>query len=361
MSGSVPLSAGSLSTALFVASALPMLHKALRTKDLASYSAVNIVLANVGNLVYAVYVFSLPAGPVWALHSFNLLTSGAMLIWYVRYELTRRRPRSERVVASGDSPGAPQTPDESSEVTTSVSAMELPVPVDDLALITDQPDDLVKAIARQRGRQAAGTPGRLAVFDDRLAATARAAGAGEPLDLVLVTTGGAGSLLNLDRRERAEVRITAVESTIRDLTDQSTNAARILAAADVAEAALGHDLEVFVGLPDAPGWTAAAETVEASGRSALLTAGPDRLGLARQLSGLIELDCPFAVRLGADVEPWSLLVAIEALIEDGTTEDAAALLAGATAAPGWDGATLTRVRRRISRVGLDLTEPDAAR
>ena len=92
----MPLLAGSLSTALFVASALPMLHKALRTKDLASYSALNIVLANVGNLLYAVYVFSLPAGPVWALHSFNLLTSGAMLIWYVRYELTRRRPRSER-------------------------------------------------------------------------------------------------------------------------------------------------------------------------------------------------------------------------------------------------------------------------
>jgi hypothetical protein len=77
--------AGSVSTAIFVASTLPMLVKAGRTKDLASYSLGNIALANLGNLIYAVYVFSLPLGPVWALHGFHLGASGLMLFWYLRY------------------------------------------------------------------------------------------------------------------------------------------------------------------------------------------------------------------------------------------------------------------------------------
>ncbi len=81
------LLAGSISTAVFVASTLPMLVKAARTKDLGSYSLSNIVLSNVGNLIHSVYVFSLPAGPIWALHSFYLLTTALMLVWYVRYEV----------------------------------------------------------------------------------------------------------------------------------------------------------------------------------------------------------------------------------------------------------------------------------
>jgi uncharacterized protein with PQ loop repeat len=80
------LLAGSISTAVFVVSTLPMLVKAARTKDLGSYSLSNIVLSNVGNLIHSVYVFSLPAGPIWALHAFYLLTTALMLVWYVRYE-----------------------------------------------------------------------------------------------------------------------------------------------------------------------------------------------------------------------------------------------------------------------------------
>jgi hypothetical protein len=38
--------------------------------------------------VHSIYVFSLPAGPIWALHSFYLTTSWLMLIWWLRY-----RPR----------------------------------------------------------------------------------------------------------------------------------------------------------------------------------------------------------------------------------------------------------------------------
>ena len=70
MSMSLAVLAGSVSTVVFIASYLPMLVKAARTRDLGSYSVGNLVLANVGNLVYSIYVLSLPAGPIWALHSF---------------------------------------------------------------------------------------------------------------------------------------------------------------------------------------------------------------------------------------------------------------------------------------------------
>lgn len=82
----LPLMAGSVSTLIFAFSTLPMLMKAFRTKDLSSYSLGNILLANVGNLVHSVYVFSLPPGPIWLLHSFYLITTGLMLIWYLRYQ-----------------------------------------------------------------------------------------------------------------------------------------------------------------------------------------------------------------------------------------------------------------------------------
>ena len=55
--------AGVVASLVFAASALPMLAKAFRSKDLTSYSRGNLVLANVGNAVYSVYVFSLPFGP----------------------------------------------------------------------------------------------------------------------------------------------------------------------------------------------------------------------------------------------------------------------------------------------------------
>jgi uncharacterized protein with PQ loop repeat len=92
--------AGFMSTGLFTVGTWPMLSKAFRTKNLASYSFGNIVLSNVGNIIYSLYVFHLPPGPVWFLHSFNLLTTGLMLAWYLKYEVQPRRPRS-----SGDSVG----------------------------------------------------------------------------------------------------------------------------------------------------------------------------------------------------------------------------------------------------------------
>jgi uncharacterized protein with PQ loop repeat len=81
----VPVIAGTVSTVLFAASMLPMLIKAARTKDLASYSIGNIVITNVANVVHSIYVFDLPAGPVWLLHTFYVVTSALMLVWCLRY------------------------------------------------------------------------------------------------------------------------------------------------------------------------------------------------------------------------------------------------------------------------------------
>ena len=82
---SMAILAGTLSTVLFAASVLPMLIKAARTRDLTSYIRGNLVLANVGNAVHSVYVAQLPAGPIWALHSFYVVTSALMLIWHLHY------------------------------------------------------------------------------------------------------------------------------------------------------------------------------------------------------------------------------------------------------------------------------------
>jgi hypothetical protein len=68
-----------------------MLLKAWQTRDLHSYSFSTIVLANTGNLIHSVYVFSLPPGPIWMLHAFHLVTTGLMLCWFLRFERMPRR------------------------------------------------------------------------------------------------------------------------------------------------------------------------------------------------------------------------------------------------------------------------------
>ena len=102
--------AGSVSTALFVGSYLPMLVKARRTKDLDSYSRGNLVLATIGNAIYSVYVFSLPLGPIWVLHTFYVASTLAMLLWHMRYAATapagpgaseEQGPRSEVLTRCG--------------------------------------------------------------------------------------------------------------------------------------------------------------------------------------------------------------------------------------------------------------------
>ena len=101
---SLPTLAGLASTVIFAASTLPMLVKAFRSRDLASYSLGNIALANLGNAVHSVYVYSLPPGPIWLLHTFYLVSSGLMLGWYLRYGL--RKPARSAAARMGGSPGA---------------------------------------------------------------------------------------------------------------------------------------------------------------------------------------------------------------------------------------------------------------
>jgi uncharacterized protein with PQ loop repeat len=108
MDNNLPLMAGAISTTIFALSTLPMLFKAFRTKNLSSYSMGNILLANVGNVVHAVYVFNLPAGPIWLLHTFYLVTTAMMLCWYVRYEWRPRLRTRVRVRLLGGAQAAPR-------------------------------------------------------------------------------------------------------------------------------------------------------------------------------------------------------------------------------------------------------------
>lgn len=85
----LPVVAGAISTSLFAASMLPMLVKAARTKDLGSYSIGNLALSNVANLIHSVYVFNLPLGPIWLLHSFYVVVTALMLLWWLWYSPSR--------------------------------------------------------------------------------------------------------------------------------------------------------------------------------------------------------------------------------------------------------------------------------
>lgn len=88
------LLAGSISTMIFAASNVPMLVKVLRTRDLHSYSAANLVLANLGNAIHWFYIASLPFGPVWILHGYFTVTTALMLGLYLRFRRkSARKPR----------------------------------------------------------------------------------------------------------------------------------------------------------------------------------------------------------------------------------------------------------------------------
>lgn len=79
----IPLIAGTVSTVVFAVSNLPMLRKALRTRDVSSYSLMSLVMINAANVVYSLYVFTLPPGPIWALHTFYLVSCAIMLALFV--------------------------------------------------------------------------------------------------------------------------------------------------------------------------------------------------------------------------------------------------------------------------------------
>lgn len=84
------LSAGIASSVIFVSSHVPALLKAYRTRDLRSYSWLHLLLVNLGNLLYWLYVLQLPFGPIWLMHAFYTLSAGLLLVLYYRFHLSRR-------------------------------------------------------------------------------------------------------------------------------------------------------------------------------------------------------------------------------------------------------------------------------
>jgi len=82
--GEIAMACGMLATFLYIVATLPMLHKAVRTHDLASYSGANLFIANAGNATQAIYVLTLPPGPMWILHGFNTTVSALMLAWWLQ-------------------------------------------------------------------------------------------------------------------------------------------------------------------------------------------------------------------------------------------------------------------------------------
>ena len=86
------LIAGLTASAMFASSHFPMLWKAYRTRNVSSYSGLNFVLINIGNLIFWMYILTLPMGPIWILHTFYTVASVVMLAMYVRFADRKGQP-----------------------------------------------------------------------------------------------------------------------------------------------------------------------------------------------------------------------------------------------------------------------------
>ena len=209
--------------------------------------------------------------------------------------------------------------------------------------------------------------GPLVLGDERLSGT------DADVAVSVVASGGAGGVSALPRRASG-LRLVGVETVLRDLDDLPGSATRAVAAATELTEALGRPegLEVYVGLPQAPGLVEAVEVVEAAGllgRLDLGAAGGEGRGPARAelLSVLVEADLAFKVT-GAGTEPFgpyglvAVLMAVEALVDGADPADAEELLArpdrdrSRVALARWDAAQQARVARRLR--GVDC--PDVA-
>lgn len=91
----IAIVAGTVSTVVFAVSNLPMLRKAIRTRDVSSYSLSSLIMINAANALYSLYVFTLPIGPIWALHSFYVISCAIMLVLCLRTAPRRATKRNE--------------------------------------------------------------------------------------------------------------------------------------------------------------------------------------------------------------------------------------------------------------------------
>ncbi len=227
---------------------------------------------------------------------------------------------------------------------------------DETLLRSPEARPLAQVVAEHRELRAAyrSQLAALVVPDTQLTAVSRQLPAGVDLPVSVITTGGAGGLLALVGRDLPGIDIVSVEPALRDLDDLVGSAARVISAA----AELGSDVDIFVGLPYAPGWEAAVEPIEAAGLYGKIgAAGPS--ATAEQLSILVEADLPFKITSHMEWDWLTMLSAIHALVDGASQKDAAGLLEDpdheqtATAISSWDQANQLRIRRRLRRVGTD--------
>jgi hypothetical protein len=188
--------------------------------------------------------------------------------------------------------------------------------------------------------------------ESRLTEIARHTPPGSSVPVSVITSGGAGGLLALARRDVPGVDIAAVEPTLRDLDDLAGSAARVVSAAGE----LGPEATVFIELPYAPGWQAAVELIEAAGLCGKIVVGQKPQQVIEQLSILIEADLPFKITSTHNGDWLSLLLVVEALVAGASLDDAAELMRlddhriGAVVSD-WDAMTQSRIRRRVRRIG----------
>jgi hypothetical protein len=227
--------------------------------------------------------------------------------------------------------------------------------LDDEALVRG-PQPRLPAVVAGHGELRAAHGSLLATLvvpDNQLTEVSRQVPAGESIPVSVITSGGAGGLLALTRRNIQGVQIVSAEPALRDLDDLAGNAARVVSAA----AELGPDVAVYVEVPHAPGWPAAVELIEAAGLYAKLDAGEVDPGQHMdQLSILIEADLPFKItQLKGGC--FALLAAVNALVDGASLVEAAQLLQLGhhdrigSIVSAWDQATQARIRHRVRRLG----------
>lgn len=90
--------AGSFSSLIFMCGTLSMLLKTWQTHNVDSFSMASLLLNNLGNLIYWMYVLSLPFGPIYFLHGFYTLATILMMSWYFLY---RHHPQITETLAQG--------------------------------------------------------------------------------------------------------------------------------------------------------------------------------------------------------------------------------------------------------------------
>jgi len=65
-----------------------------------------MAMINAANAVYSLYVFSLPVGPIWALHTFYVVSCAIMLVLC----LGQRRIAARRTLQADANPGTHRVP-----------------------------------------------------------------------------------------------------------------------------------------------------------------------------------------------------------------------------------------------------------